>query len=317
MNEVHIGMGSFLPAAFEAIGKLTPPDELSNLPGLTTLTALRAAFPEYTKFSILKEKQHRIDFFYAFNKLGIAINDHEDLLPYAQKSNNSTLQESLTKGILLAKNRLNEIIQQSPQEDQKGMKENVESYIQEIQFLEHSVRENPQNVKDIISYRELMNAINIIHYTKALLGSSIEISTIENGRLQNTPTEKLSRKFLNDKYAWLIQGKYAHVTEKKLGALYNIVMGMQVIDDEIDVHADDQIDAPNIARCVAENNPDSTKILHTLRDHYFSKAKQAGVSYASIISIKDAFIIMKKVMSKKGKSSREQEHTMIMKNIFT
>lgn len=247
-------------------------DKDVHLLGAIALVGMKAAFSE--RFS---NKQLRNDpnlhFFNAVVWLGVEVNDAVDIIPKAREDENQEVIEDIFsswKRILRASKNT-----AGASEERNNI---LTNYQREILFLEKQVREGDEehSLSEIRTYREAMNAISVVHNAAALLGSE----ALE-GRLDTINKSELSPEKLKDKYEWLVYGDPRNDTEKRLCALYNLVMGVQVIDDYCDIEDDRKLGLHTIATELLENVSDKSFAEDVIKEHaeaYFRKAEKFGVT---------------------------------------
>ena len=211
----------------------THPDKMTYA-GSITLVGMKAAFPErFSNEQLLRNKNFR--FYNCLVWLGLEINDAVDIIPKARQEGRQELVENIFQEWKLAYRSAENAADLDPDQLDSNL-QIMENYQREILFLEKTIRDLPTNQIDyssVCGYRELMNAIGVIHNAAALFGSQ-EISQ----RTFSIPKEDLSFNKIQEKYAWIINGSYANETERKLVALYNTCMGVQVVDDWNDINDD-------------------------------------------------------------------------------
>jgi hypothetical protein len=126
------------------------------------------------------------------------------------------------------------------------------NYQREILFLENQAKGSGEQstLGDVRNYREMMNAISVVHNAGALLGSEnlpTHLYTIDKG--------DLSWETLRDKYDWMLNNNPQNDTERRLCTLFNIVMGIQVVDDYCDLRDDKRLGLKTMATELLKDNP--------------------------------------------------------------
>lgn len=260
--------------------------------GALVLIGMKAAYPEKFGNAQLRSDPN-LDFFNTVVWLGVEVNDAVDIIPQARIGQNQEVVEDIFgtwKKILKA---VRGVTGYSEEKNQL-----LTNYQREILFCERMAREwrGEHSLEDIRSYREVMNAISIVHNAGALLGSDAlptHLDTIDKADLNwNT---------LRNKYDWIVNGKPQDDTERRLCALYNLVMGVQVIDDYCDLVDDRRLGLNTIASELLKDKPDKKVAEGRIRndaENYFRKAEEFGVSQHAWMGLQFIFKTMKKLQSR-------------------
>ena len=221
------------------------------------------------------------------------VNDAVDIIPQARQTGNQRIIENIFKSWKKVIRITKEIPGFSEEQDQL-----LTDYQREILFLESHAKEFGEQsaLRDIREYREVMNAISVTHHAGALLGT------------EGLPThmDTLSKTNLNwgtlrSKYDWMINNKPENETERRLCALFNLVMGIQVVDDYCDLEDDRRLGLRTIATELLRDKPDrdiAERRIAIDSENYFHKAEELGVTKNAWKGMKFVFQSMKGLASK-------------------
>jgi hypothetical protein len=260
--------------------------------GALAIVGMKAAFPERFSNAQLRNDSN-LDFFNGVIWLGVEVNDAVDIIPQARTDQKQVVIENIfgswKKVIRVSRG----VAGESEEKNQL-----LTNYQREILFLEKRAREtgDTQSLEDVRTYRQVMNAISIVHNAGALFGSE----TL-SPRLDTIDKANLSWDTLKNKYDWVINGKPQNDTERRLCALYNLVMGVQVIDDYCDLADDKRLGLHTIATRLLKDVPDSVeaeRIIKADAENYFSKAEELGVSQPAWKGIRFIFTKLKGLQSR-------------------
>lgn len=260
--------------------------------GAYVLVGMKAAFPERFSNTQLREDSN-LEFFNAVVWLGVEVNDAVDIIPQARRDQNQEVVEDIFRSWKRVIRKARELPDYSEEQDQL-----LTNYQREILFLEKRARElgEQPSLEDIRSYREMMNAISVVHNAGALLGSE-SLST----RLNTIKKTDLSWETLKDKYDWMINNDPQNNTERRLCALYNLVMGVQVVDDYCDLTDDRRLKLRTIATELLKDNPGkevAEQRITTDSENYFHKAEELGVTQRAWKGMRFFFQAMKGLQSR-------------------
>lgn len=281
------GIADLLRATNETFG-------LKNIHPLTAsvLLGLKFAFPGELKNNKLLNSPDLL-FFDGLTLAGLNMNDILDMETLVDsklglKSDTSSGKNSGKSSNLVHKLLDNWNIQMG--RIYSGITENgkreratiVTNYQREILFVERYARQKQSwSLSEVLEYREIMNAITQTSLSAALLGSK----RLES-RLIPIRQQEMSLSAVRRKYAWLVDLKPENETERKLCALFEIVMGMQVIDDWLDRDDDRQLMLTTIGtQTVEECNGDqkqARKKIDSLSKIYFQRAEDLGYTKAVV-----------------------------------
>lgn len=289
-NEKNITFNGLAKATIDTV-KLYRSGEVNPL-GALVLLGMKAAFPEKYSNAQLREDPN-LDFFNAVVWLGVEVNDAVDIIPQARREQNQEVIENIFKSWKGVIRKARELPDYSKKQDQL-----LTNYQREILFLEKRARElgEQSSLEDIRSYREMTNAISVVHNAGALLGSEA-LST----RLNTINKTDLSWETLKDKYSWMINNDPQNNTERRLCALYNLVMGVQVIDDYCDLADDRRLELRTIATELLKDDPGkevAEQRITTDAENYFHKAEELGVTQRAWQGMRFFFQAMKGLQSR-------------------
>ncbi len=238
------------------------------------LAGLKLAFPDQLSDERLRNHPN-LDFFKQVAFLAVRINDAIDLIPDYRKKDKQDFAEEIYSEWKQAIRRANE--------EKKGIPERemiVRDSQRETLALEKYVRKMPEedwSLGRAVRYREIMNAIAITYETAALLGAN-QLP----GRLTSIDKEHLSWEALEQKYGWMINGKPQNETERKLCGLFNITMGVQVIDDWYGLQDDQNRGlltiVTKIMKSVGKDKIKAKAVSQEITEKYLKRATQFGFS---------------------------------------
>lgn len=269
-NKPEITLRSLTNATIDTV-KLYRNGDVNPL-GALVLVGMKAAFPERFSNTQLRNDPN-LDFFNAVVWLGVEVNDAVDIIPQARMSQNQKVVEDIfgawKKVLYISKGVAGDSIEKN---------QLLTNYQREILFLEKRVREmgDAQSLDGVRSYRQIMNAISIVHNAGALLGNAVL-----SPRLEVINKDNISWDTLRNKYDWITNGHPRNDVERKLCALYNLVMGIQVIDDYRDLTDDRRLGLHTIATELLKDDPPKTDAEERIKvdaEKYFHKAEEQGAS---------------------------------------
>lgn len=262
--------------------------------GALALVGMKAAFPEKFSNQQLLQNQN-LRFYNCLVWLGVEINDAVDINPSAREAGKQEVVEKIFEGWKNALRATKVAAGLNPQETESSL-QIMDSYQREILFVEKSIRERSEdhlNLEVITSYRELVNAISVFHNAAALL----EQTELKQRQIE-IPKQELSLERLQNKYEWLISGSYQSDTERKLIALFNSVMGVQVIDDWFDAEDDQKLGLHTFATEIVRNNNGNAntarKEVFGAAKYYFDRSEEFGFSKFARTGMDRVFRGMKK-----------------------
>lgn len=292
-GESEIGLSELTKSAKEAL-ELWGSHDVQRL-GALAIVGMKAAFPERFSNEQLRDNPN----LYFFDKvvwLGMEVNDAVDMLPYARKVHQETAEDIFRNWKHLIRHSREKASETEEPEENIQL---IENYQREILFCEKVVRETPEDMIDlekVKQYREVMNAISLVHNAAALMGPS----QLGN-RMATIRKSDLSWETLIAKYSWVVDGNPQNDTERRLCALYNLVMGVQVIDDYCDLKNDRELGLRTIATEVLKDNPDKSEAnrkINAEAEFYFEKAEDYGVTWGGRKGMKHFFKTLKVIQRK-------------------
>lgn len=272
----EISFGDLSESTIETIKLLRDGNKIRPF-GALTLVGMKAAFPERFSEDVLSDNPN-LAFFSAFTRLGIDINDAVDIIPHARAEGKKDVIEGIYRGW---KKIIRDTVKEarlSPTEGDEKINL-VRNYQREVLTIEKEAREeswDKNDLQEIIRYREMVNAVSLVHNVAALSG----IQTFSS-RLEEIDKRELSLETLFEKYRWIIQGKPENEAERRLCALFNLTMGVQVIDDWFDISDDKKLGLKTIALQLLDEKEGSVKTAFRLwqyADSYFKRSEEFGVS---------------------------------------
>jgi len=253
---------------------------------------LKTAFPE--RFKTLDVNDPNVRFFGSIVWLGIELNDACDMLPQVRAEGNQEAANEVFTCWKAVIRHSKAIVASGP--DKEFKEKLLSDYQREILAIERKARVNPDewDLAKILRYREIVNGISVVANAAALLGEEALPR-----RLDSIDKADLSWETLEKKYSWLIDGKPATDTEKRLCALFYMMMGIQITDDWLDIKNDTRLELNTIATVVLKKQRGKPEFAIPILDHlsnsYWRKAKTFGVSKQAWISFNFLFEQAKKV----------------------
>lgn len=293
-SEGRVAFGGLSKATIDTLRLYKSDPSSVNPVGALTLIGMKAAFPE--KFSNEQLRNNpNLKFFNCLVWLGVELNDTVDVSPKAREIGEQKLANHIfdwwKEAIRTARAEADVIPEESVQRRQL-----VENYQREILYCEKNAKESLEeeaSLQRAVRYREMINAISLVHNAAALLGHEDLSSRLETIRKQD-----LSWEALEDKYEWVIDSKPKNETERRLCGLFNLVMGVQVIDDWFDVQDDQKLGIQTIAtQALADEGPGQARTkIQELTNTYFKKAETFGVTKRAGKGIGSVFTNLKRLM---------------------
>jgi hypothetical protein len=290
VKKEKISAGNFLKALRGAIAfyrRETKEDKkymrLDTSMGAILLIGLGACFPE--TISNQEENFAETRFLGSAASVMMELNDFADIRPRVVDSTDKRRALSLSW-----KNAFRNAKEQAQKTSNPQLNSRILLNCQkEVLIVEKAVRED-HNI-DPKEYREMVNAINILHLSSILLLPHYP-GLKEKLQMDNPDRPKSSYPELRKKYSWLKNGDIRNPTEEKLCALFNLVMGMQVIDDWYDKKDDQKLGIPNMT-----TQYDSLGAKQ-LKEQYFQKAREYGLDNSIIKATDWLFTQFKAAMRK-------------------
>ncbi len=270
------------------------PDKINPI-GAMTLIGMKAAFPERFTYEQLRSNPN-LKFFTHFAWLGVEVNDAVDIIPQARREERQEAIENVFSWWKKAIRHTRAEADLSPEESAQK-RQLMRDYQREILFLEKLTRETPEadwNLEKTIRYREVMNAISVVHNAAALLGNEAlpsRLNTIDKGNLSWEALEK--------KYSWMVDGKPENETERRLCALFNLVMAVQVIDDWYDVEDDKKLGLHTVATQLIREEGEINRVeveARRLTNNYFKRAELYGATKMAGMGLEKFMITFKKLL---------------------
>lgn len=297
--EKEITARDLLRASFDTLNLYRKHEDEMTFSGAVILVGMKTAFPEkFGNRELLNNPS--LKFFNYLVRLGIVLNDVVDIVPHAKAEGQQEVVEKIFERWKKAIEAVNTRASGFPQEIQRSKREFIKNYQREFLFLEKLTRERSEadwNLSRVLRYREIMNAASIIHDAAALLGSD-SLSP----RLVPIDRRNLSWRALEEKYDWVIKGRHENQTERKLCALFNIVMCLQIVDDWLDLEDDQRLGLCTIATQVLKEGEGGVKAaeatMKNLAAGYFERAEFYGMTRPAGKGMEYAFILGKKLAKK-------------------
>ncbi|HUD19564.1 MAG TPA: hypothetical protein VMR81_03925 [Patescibacteria group bacterium] len=272
-----------------------------NYVGLAVGTALRSFFPEDLSRSQLQSHPHQAEFFFAMTNLSVAVNNFMDLYPTANHDDKLSLDDAWR----FTTTSVNRTIGKLPHDEQSYYKHVMNSYKREIVFLERYVRTNVLDRQELQAYRQIMNAINVWHLGAGLFTHD-QIRSL-GFEFMLKPHAGWSFEALKRKYQWMMSDNPLDGPQRKFAALFQVVMGMQLIDDAIDKPSDQRINAPTL------HMPHNERMRQM--DAYFRRAELFGVSKPLTLAIRSGFTGFKQLLTGISDGDRQREHGVFVKSL--
>lgn len=298
-TEKEITARSLLKASFDTLCLYRKHGGEMTFSGAFILVGMKTAFPEkFGNKELLGDPNFK--FFNYLVRLGVVLNDVVDIVPHARSEGQQEVVEKIFERWKKAIEAVNTKAGEFSQEMQQPKKEFIKNYQREFLFLEEVAREKSGadwDFSQVLRYREIMNAASIVHDAAALLGDDVL-----SPRLALIDKRNLSWEALEEKYDWIIKGRYENQTEQKLCALFNIVMCLQIVDDQLDLEDDWRLGLCTIATQVLKekegNNEAVESTMRNLAAGYFKKAEFYGMTRPAGKGMEYAFILAKKLAKK-------------------
>jgi len=239
--------------------------------GFGVVAGLIALFPEKINFESLNRSPlfHRIN---ATAHVATLVNDYLDMQTYLDTPEGKGLKKKIEDEW---KKTLEGIqFEGELPKDTRGI---IKSYMAGITLLDDSERSNPDNsLTGIIRSKELENAISLVHCAAIIMGDQ------EIGADCLNLYEEVSAEQVREKYSWILKGEPENETQKRLCAIFNVIMLTQTIDDQFDVKIDNKLSVRNIYSAILiENKNDqqlSQKRLEEIQKQYYATANKFGIS---------------------------------------
>lgn len=239
--------------------------------GAVSLVGIKAVFPERFEGKSLAERDDVL-FFSHLVILGVAVNDVVDIIPVMREAGGQ--QSTIEKTFKLWKKVHSLVSGQIDADPQKTSERNdlVQSYQREVLFLEREARLHSAEwpLEEVIRYRELVNAVGLVHSAAAILPYP-DIGT----HARAIPKQELSVDSLAKKYKWLTANNPQTEAERRLATLFNLAMTTQVIDDWYDVEGDRKLKLTTIGTIIdstSTNHNQGEKRIKELRNNYLKRA---------------------------------------------
>lgn len=247
------------------------------------------------------EKMKKIPGFFAMAQL---INDYNDLTDLGHCTKNGQLD--LVK---LERNVENSILRVNNTNPHLPLL--AQSYIDQTRLLEEHIRtKKKQNIGDALRYRELTNAVALIH---------IAATIVPPGEIDFAPMifEKSTYAQIEKNYAWITQNGHRKLSpvEEKFRAIQCMIVGCQFIDDAADSYCDTALGIPSLTMPF-DRIEDESKVKDIYKYYawnYFIEAQKLGFSQDVIKAVVFAYGSYKKLSNKKSGIMRENR-TKLAKN---
>lgn len=266
-------------------------------PSALTLVGLRAAFKGH--FPI--QDNPNIDFYVNMAQFQARTNDLLDIIPIAAESKDlpsgsfgavRTHYESIQRERRAALKRLRE-----PLEGYEVKRAVVNNYMAEIALINRDGRKKSEGTYyqgNIIAYRALENAVSLVNLSAIVLDHS-ELKARVLPKIEKRTTQAVK-----EKYSWILESNPETDMERKLCALFNIVMGLQCCDDVHDLEQDLRLGLDTIAtETLKMHSGDERKTRRTvakIRDKYYERARGLGATKAATSAINSTYKLVKLIM---------------------
>jgi len=245
--------------------------EIRTDSGIAIVVGLVTAFPEKINYHTLNNscEFHRLC---ATGHVAILINDYMDMQEYLSKPEGRELKEKIEDGW---KRTLEGIgFNKDLPEEKKTI---LKSYMAGITLLDDCIRSHPDNsCPGILKAKEIENAISLVHCAAMILNSE----EIDPHCLNLY--EDITQKSLEEKYRWLLNGEPQNEIQRRLCALYNVVMLSQTVDDYYDYSVDDKLSIRNIYSSILQENYGNQEMANKkfaeIQSQYRDNAIRFGVS---------------------------------------
>lgn len=284
----NLGLQDFSRGFLEGARLYIENKDIRSDAGIAIVVGLVAAFPErlnYQKFNNSPEF-HQLC---ATGHVAVLINDYMDMQDFLGKPEGEETKaiiendwEKTLEGIGFSQNL---------SEEKRTI---LKSYMAGITLLDDYVRSHPDlSSFGIYKAKEIENAISLVHCAAMVINPEEINSDCFN------LYEDITRKSLEEKYSWLIQGEPQNEIQRRLCALFNVVMLSQTVDDYNDYKVDDKLNIRNIYSSVLqENNGNQSMALRKfveIQRIYQDRAMLFGVSKMAAIGNKLVLDIYKKM----------------------
>ncbi len=260
--------------------------DIRSSSGIAIVVGLISAFPERINYEVFNKSPefHRLC---ATGHVAVLINDYMDMQGYLKKPEGQKTKAKIEEGWRKTLEGIG--FNHDLPEEKKSV---IKSYMAGITLLDDYVRSHPDNSSEgILEAKELENAISIVHCAAVVL-SSEDI----NANCLNL-YEDVTQKSLKEKFNWLINGEPQNEVQRRLCALYNLIMITQIMDDNYDYKVDDKLNIRNIFSSLLKENggnqETSTHRLAEIEKKYQDKAEKYGISKMAALGNKIAFGIYK------------------------
>jgi len=257
-----------------------------SLLGSLAFAGLLTAFPERLKGKGLLNGTNFPITDQAIN-LGIKVNDWVDLFPWRKRKIAADQQaKEATQPYfrdILKKWKAIVAVLYGERNEGGWVKPLVNSYQREIIWLNRMDNQMPDEKLTFalaLKIQELENAISLVHIAATCLGpEALANRTYHLG-------DRLSWTNLKAKYSWMIENRPVNETEKRLCALFDILMIGQMYDHWHDYEQDRQLGLRTpAAQAISACNGDRKKAWEMLKrsiEEYSSRARKFGVSEGAI-----------------------------------
>jgi len=288
VTEKELKLNDFARGFVDSVNLYQKNIETRSGPGFAVAAGLITAFPEKVNYKTLNKSVefHRLS---ATAYVATLINDYLDMQTFLDTSDGSATKLHLEE---LWKKTLEGIGFQTelPQED----RDTIKSYMAGVTLLDDLERSNPnKSLSAVIKAKELENAISLVHCAALVVGKK------EIGINCLNLFEDVGLETLREKYDWIIKGKPENEVQRRLCAIFNVVILTQTVDDQFDTRIDDKLQARNIYSSLLKENFGNKQVcdrlLKAIQNKYFVAANKFGISGLAFLSNKKFMEFVKKV----------------------
>jgi hypothetical protein len=231
--------------------------------GIALITGLISTFPEYLNYKNLNQTEEYKQLV-AVTYLATQVNDYIDMHTVLNTTEN---KEKLKKKEETWRMTLEAIGFDKILSLEKT--DLIRSYISGVALInEEAKHDQDKSFKATRRYKELENAISLVHIAAIALGKDkIGINGLELDKELNIAE-------IESQYDWLLAGNPKNEVQRRLCGLFNIVMMTQIVDDTKDCKVDQKLGIRNLFVDADQNS----KITEMWISKYLTQAKKFGVT---------------------------------------
>ena len=271
-----IGVKDFSKGFFESSRLYLENLNKRSSSGAAVITGLISVFPERINFeSLNKTKEfHRLC---AVTHVAVLINDYIDMGEYLATPEGKELKLEIEERWGKTLDNIG-FSKKLPEEDRLIVK----SYMAGITLHDDEVRRASDNSSaGIIKAKEMENAISLVHCAAVVLDPEEIDASCFNLH------ECVHEEYLEKNYSWLINGEPTNEVQRRLCAVFNVIMLAQTIDDRFDYKIDDKLNIRNVysailSECHGDRQQTNSQLTE-LQKRYYANARKFGITNLALV----------------------------------